>query len=305
MGGLNIKYSVPQESHDESTNTLNSRSLRDVPSQLLPRQPITKAKRIWLYLHPVAWLLLLCVGGPILFHILYNKYLDLGSGPSDNTSLIAPLSPRPCDVGDVWSSWSALFEINMRTGNLSFTAAKLIDVAFDIVVGRGGQAVLAWIAYRVYTDVLTRITEKGQIRYDLFAAFTIKPNDGLTLGKAAASIPVTPHLWAKGTLLCIVLAMSYVLAYPTLMSAATSLVAATITSVRLDGNGTAPLVPYVTSASYSIANPGVANRPDPWILSVNYVTRLPNKLLRHGHVQRPLLWRIRCTERKCRGGQWD
>ena len=70
--------------------------------------------------------------------------------------------------------------------------------------------------------------------------------------------------------------MSYVLAYPTPVSAATSLVAGTITSVRLDGNGTAPLVPYVTSASYSIADSSVETRSDPWILSVNYVTQLPN-----------------------------
>ena len=274
MGMKHISYTIPQDSYEESTNTVESRNLRNVPSEIVPRRPIAKAIKLWQYLHPVAWLLLLCIGGPILLHVLYNKYLDLGSAPSDNTSFIA--SPLPCDVEDVWSSWSALFEINLRTRNLSFTAAKLIDVAFDIVVGRGGQAVLAWIAYRVYTDVLIRVTEKGQIRYDLFAAITIKPNDALTLVKTTASIPVTPHLSAKSTLLWMVLAMSYVLAYPTLVSAATSLVAGTITSVRLDGNGTAPLVPYITSASYSIADSGVENRPDPWILSVNYVTRLPN-----------------------------
>ena len=94
----------------------------------------------------------------------------------------------------VWLSWNVLFEINLRTGNLSFTAAKLIDVTFDIVVGRGAQGCLAWIAYRLYTDVLIRVTEKGQIRYDLFAAITIKPNDALTLTKATASIPLTRHL---------------------------------------------------------------------------------------------------------------
>jgi hypothetical protein len=143
-------------------------------------------------------------------------------------------------------------------------------------VGRGGQAVLDWVAYRVYMDVLIRATERGHIRYDLFAAITIKRNDALSLAKATASIPITPYLWAKFTLLWMVLAMSYVLAYPTLVSDATSLVVGTITSVRLDGNGTAPLVPYVTSVSYYIADSSVETRSDPWILSVNYVTQLPN-----------------------------
>ena len=182
----------------------------------------------------------------------------------------------PCGVGDVWSSWSALFEINLRSGNLSFTAAKLIDVAFDIVVGRGGQACLAWIAYRVYTDVLIRVTEKGQIKYDLFAAIALKTNDTLTLAKTTASIPSTPYLWAKSTLLWMALAMLYVLAYPTLVSAATSPVGATVTSIKLDGNGTAPVLPYIASASYSFAGTGLHDKKDPWIVSVNYVTRLPN-----------------------------
>ncbi|KFY03631.1 hypothetical protein O988_01351 [Pseudogymnoascus sp. VKM F-3808] len=274
MGGTHISYTIPQDNYEDSKSPVELQNLRNVPSEPLPRRPITRAKRTWQYLHPVAWLLLLCIGGPILLHALYDKYFNLERGPTQSSNLTA--SPLPCDVEDAWSSWSSLFEINIRTRNLSFTAAKLIDVAFDVIVGRGGQAVLAWMAYRVYTDVLIRVAEKSQVRYDLFAAVTIKPNDFLTFAKTAASIPGTPHLWAKSTLLWMVLAMAYLLAYPTLVSTATSLVAGAVTSVRLDGGGTAPLVPYVTSAAYSIANSGIDGRPDPWILSVDYVTQLPN-----------------------------
>jgi len=135
---------------------------------------------------------------------LYQRYLA--------TQLPIPVPRNPhlkmsvlqCGVKDVeaiWHSWDALFEINIRAQTTTFTEAKLIDLAFDFVVGPGGQACLAWIAYRVYTNALIRVTEKGQIRYDLFAAVTIKPNDALTLAKATRLIPFNRYLWAKFTLL--------------------------------------------------------------------------------------------------------
>jgi hypothetical protein len=157
---------------------------------------------------------------------------------------------------------------------LSFVNAKIIDVAFNVVVGRGGQACLAWIAYRVYTDVLIRIAENGKIRYDLFAAISLCPNQIRTIGTAVASVSSTQNLRTKFMLAWTMLAMLYVLAYPTLLSAATSLVGATTTSIQLNNNGTVPLDAYIATASYSFADNGLDNEPDPWIVPVADITRI-------------------------------
>jgi hypothetical protein len=245
-------------------------NLRDTPLDLPTCRPMTKTQRTWQFLYPVAWLCLLCVGGPILLHELAIHHLNsftLSNG-------IVEQSLLPCDVQGIWTSWSTLFEINIRTGNLSFVNAKIIDVAFNVVVGRGGQACLAWIAYRVYTDVLIRIAENGRIRYDLFAASSLCPNEIRTLGTAVASVSSTQNLWTKFMLVWTMLAMSYVLAYPTLVSAATSLVGATTTSIQLNNNGTVPLDAYIANAAYSFADNGLDNEPDPWIVPVADITRI-------------------------------
>jgi hypothetical protein len=115
-------------------------------------QPLTTERMSWRFLHPALWLLLLAIGGPIMLHQLANHYLDDVLLPSGQRQSPIPIydPTLPCQVGHIWTSWSTLLQINIRTGNLSFAAAKIIDVAFDLVVGRGGQALLAWIAIRVY-----------------------------------------------------------------------------------------------------------------------------------------------------------
>jgi hypothetical protein len=246
-----------------------------LPLETLPAQrSITKTRRAWQFLHPALWLLLLCIGGPILLYELAIQRLD--NKLSTENGMVY-YSSFPCDVQDIWTSWSTLFEMNIRTGHLSFSNAKMIDVAFDLVVGRGGQACLAWIAYRVYTDVLIRITENGRIRFDLFAAVSLFPNQLRTIsGTAAASFSSAHNLPTKFMLIWTMLAMLYVLAYPTLVSSATSLVNATTTSIKLVDNGTAPLDAYVNSAAYSFANSGLAAKPDPWIVSVVDINQIGN-----------------------------
>lgn len=199
---------------------------------------------------------------------LQNIYVSLNLG--------IQMSPLPCGtkgVKAIWHSWDGLFEINIRTPPMTFTQAKVIDLACDLVAGRGGQAVLAWIAYRVYTNALIRVTEKGQIRYDLFAAVTIMPNAAQTLAKTTISIPSTRRLWAKFTLLWMAMSMLYLLVYPTIISAATTPVAATIKSIKLEGTGTAPILQFLATASYNISNSGIK---DPWIVSVNDVKSVPD-----------------------------
>lgn len=211
----------------------------------------------------------------VLFGILTPMYISwasesfLFSSATVETRLVfgqLTYDPPPCDIQPAWSSWTALFDINARTGSMSFTTAKLIDITWDLVVGRGGQALLAWISYKVFTQALMRIAEERLVPHKLFAS--------LALGSLSwAGISTIVHAvfrvrgW-RGTmaLAWMALAASYVLAFPTLLSASTSYVAALETSVRLVDNSTAPWIPFIDTVSYIFYNTSRLNVPDPWVV---------------------------------------
>ena len=258
----------------ETIKYTEMQNLNESPAQLdvsiqSQRPPWTRNIIFTRYLHPVAWLLLLCIGGPILLYNLWTHHLD---GFVDNNGIIAS---QPCDVGRVWSSWATLFQVNIRTGHLSFATAKIIDVVFDLVVGRGGQLVLAWICYRSYTDVLMWMAEKGRLRYDVFASMAVYPLSIGTLGSALSALLSTHPLRAKVTFVWFAATLSYVFAYPTLVSASTSLVGATSSAIQLPNNATAPLLDYINSASYSLADTGLKDKPNPWIIPTSDIHTVP------------------------------
>ncbi|THY04317.1 hypothetical protein D6D01_10121 [Aureobasidium pullulans] len=54
--------------------------------------------------------------------------------------------------------------------NLSFTVAKAIDLAWNMLAGRGSQALAALVCYRVFTGVLLLATEQRGVSAETFAA---------------------------------------------------------------------------------------------------------------------------------------
>ncbi|KAK5137357.1 hypothetical protein LTR08_008935 [Meristemomyces frigidus] len=54
--------------------------------------------------------------------------------------------------------------------NLSFTVAKAIDLAWNMLAGRGSQALAAFVCYRVFTGTLLLATEHGGVSAQTFAA---------------------------------------------------------------------------------------------------------------------------------------
>ena len=246
-------------------------------SRLHPQSPTSDAQMKWLlslrFLHPFAWFVFVCITGPLMLHLLAVNVLNHGTFDIGLDFTLAATSA--CDVDEVWSSWSTLFQINIRTGNLSFTAAKIIDIAFDLVVGRGGQALLAWMSYRVYTDVFTYLAERRPVPYNIFTSVTMHPTTISSLKSYTSALFSKEGL--NLTLLWLIVTVSYSLAFPTLVSASTSLVGATTSAIELPNTATAPLVDYVNSAAYKFTNSGLVDKPNPWIVYTSDIHRLPEK----------------------------
>jgi hypothetical protein len=100
MGLNQLPSGIRQDGDDGTASAIEMHNFPDTPLVLPTQGPMTKTQRAWQFLHPVAWLLLLCIGGPILLHELAIHHLN--SFTSHNGILEQSLSS--CDVQGVWTS---------------------------------------------------------------------------------------------------------------------------------------------------------------------------------------------------------
>ncbi|KAI0515392.1 hypothetical protein F5B22DRAFT_188422 [Xylaria bambusicola] len=68
-----------------------------------------------------------------------------------NTSYCSPDGSIKPVYTNLWAT-SDLFQVNIATGNLTFTQAKVIDTIWDLIVGRGGQATLTLITWKLFAE---------------------------------------------------------------------------------------------------------------------------------------------------------
>ena len=71
-------------------------------------------------------------------------------------------------------SYSSEDSFSLECVGYSFTQVKVIDIAWDILVGRGGQAVLTIFAYQLFSRILKMLMENGEVGYDAFSAVAFK-----------------------------------------------------------------------------------------------------------------------------------
>jgi hypothetical protein len=84
-------------------------------------------------------------------------------------------NPESLGLPDNSATISNFFSITNGYGSFSFGMARFIDLVWDLVISLGGQALLAWISYRVYTNLLLRITESQLVSYNLYSTLTLSP----------------------------------------------------------------------------------------------------------------------------------
>jgi hypothetical protein len=114
------------------------------------------------YLHDI-WqpltLLVLTTSFIAAFFTNYNPYVSL-EFPYDGFFCNADGKLEEADTGykPFWDP-QLYFTVNMAFGQLSFSNAKVVDAAWDAVVGRGGQFIVAAIAYRTLRRSFTLIME--------------------------------------------------------------------------------------------------------------------------------------------------
>ena len=143
---------------------------------------------------------------------------------------------RDCYPNGLWkeasgATWrimdsSYFFTPNLSFGAMTFTQVKVIDIAWDLCIGRGGQILLAYVNYRVFNEWLLYHMEMHLTSYKMYTAVAFQTTTISTLGVLGKEF----LSFGKGTwkrffrwlaMLCMLISTLYVLAFPTLMAAMT------------------------------------------------------------------------------------
>ncbi|KAF1934530.1 hypothetical protein EJ02DRAFT_492288 [Clathrospora elynae] len=120
-----------------------------------------------------------------------------------------------------WSI-SGFFQITLGAGNMNFTQVKIIDVVWDILVGRGGQAVLALISWRVFANYVTTSMEVMPVTLRTYRTVFL-PNGSLitAIPRTIRDFTLRHGLQSKIAMCFMVTTMTFILAFPSFASAMT------------------------------------------------------------------------------------
>ncbi|KAJ9613136.1 hypothetical protein H2200_003077 [Cladophialophora chaetospira] len=121
---------------------------------------------------------------------------------------------------DIWDL-SGFFQITLGFGELSFSTAKLIDVCWDVIVGRGGQAILVAISFIVFSKALVRSMESSPVSYGTFEAVTLQHGSLTANLKLARDLLKSRSVRARAAVVWMIVSGAFVLAFPTVVSAMT------------------------------------------------------------------------------------
>lgn len=143
---------------------------------------------------------------------------------------------RSCYPNGLWkeatgATWRIMdstyfFTPNLSFGAVTFTQVKVIDIAWDLIVGRGGQMGLAWVNWRVFNEWLVYHLERYATSYKMYSVVALQTTSWASLGVFAKEfLCFGEKNWGRFfrwlAMFCMFISTLYVLAFPTLMAAMT------------------------------------------------------------------------------------
>ncbi|KAI3316562.1 hypothetical protein HD806DRAFT_517264 [Xylariaceae sp. AK1471] len=123
---------------------------------------------------------------------------------------------------DVYSYWnpSGFFQINFGFGDFTFTEAKIIDIVWDVVIGRGGQAVMALVAWRAFGDYATVSMHTIPLTYTSYIKLILESGPSfVSICRLIRDFKKHRCLKSKLVAAWVVFSMLFILAWPTLIAA--------------------------------------------------------------------------------------
>jgi hypothetical protein len=160
--------------------------------------------------------------------------LIIGLATTAERASLNYILPRDCYPNGLWkeaagATWrimdsSYFFTPNLSFGSMTFTQVKVIDIAWDLLIGRGGQLLLAYVNYRVFNEWVVYHMEMHLTSYKMYTAVAFQTTSLGTLGVLGKEfLAFGKQSWKRFfrwlALLSMLISTLYVLAFPTLMAA--------------------------------------------------------------------------------------
>ncbi|KAI1274864.1 hypothetical protein F5Y07DRAFT_371738 [Xylaria sp. FL0933] len=158
--------------------------------------------------------LTLWLGGLFIIIIIITVFLPPPSSACRPDDTFSPF--------DGYSYWdiSGFFQVTLPLGTFTFTQAKVIDIVWDIVIGRAGQGILAYCSWRTFADYATVSMETAPITYTSFIILFMESGPSVkSMFQLLRDFLAYRRLKSKVAAAWIVLSMLFVLAWPTLIAA--------------------------------------------------------------------------------------
>lgn len=175
-----------------------------------------------------------------------------------------------------------LFVLDQTWGRFLFSTAKTIDVAWDIVVGRGVQILAWWAAYVVFSDALLRVIERHAASFRIFQRIALEGPSLLSLWTLCKELLAVKSKRTRTLFAYMLVSTSYVLSIPMFLGAMTGYDSTAIPWIDLDNSNNIVPASALTNAwvisgtMNSTWKPKVCSDPDNAMIQGNYF---------HGRVQ--------------------
>ncbi|RGP62995.1 hypothetical protein FSPOR_8979 [Fusarium sporotrichioides] len=116
---------------------------------------------------------------------------------------------------------SGFFDITLAWGRFDFSIVKLIDVAWDLVVGRGGQAIMALVSWRVFAEYLQVSIATTPATYTTVWLLRFQQSSSAFSTWQLASAFLRRGLASKTAMVFTIQAAIFTMAFPTLIASMT------------------------------------------------------------------------------------
>jgi hypothetical protein len=127
-----------------------------------------------------------------------------------------------------------LFVLDTTFGRFTFSQVKILDVAWDIVIGRGVQ-LLAWgIGYLVFSDALLRAIERHPASFQVFQRIALEGPSLMSLYTLVKELWCAKSRRTKALFFYIWLSTFYIISVPMMLGAMTGYDSTSIAWVSLD-----------------------------------------------------------------------
>jgi len=139
-------------------------------------------------------------------------------GVFDHCNADGTFTPDDAPTFSLWDR-SGLFVITLAWGHMTFSQAKVADVVWDIGVGRGGQALLLYLSFHVFSKTLARSMEEHGVSYGTFESMAFTSPTWTSPWVLVRDFATNRRARAKLAAAWVILASLFVLAFPTLNDA--------------------------------------------------------------------------------------